>query len=419
MVPLARPATQPEPKRRRPWAVPLALVLATLIGAVVGWLGRGYQDRLTRAPERAANLAGDWGRGYFVEHGQIYAPTGERLHLRGINWFGFETPEHVVHGLWARPWRALIDQMARLGFNAVRLPVCPETLRAAPVSSIDYYRNPDLKGKNSLEILDLIVEELDRQGFYILLDHHRPDCRSISELWYTDFYSEKEWIQDLVFLARRYAHLPHFLGLDLKNEPHGRATWGTGNRATDWDQAAARAAKAVLEVNPRILVFVEGVQENPVCSSSISHWYGGNLEPLGCTPLDIPEDKLVLSPHVYGPDVYMQSYFKDPDFPDNMPDIWDLHFGQFAGSYAIVIGEWGGRYGAADPKDRVWHEAFVDYLIAKGLFNTFYWALNPDSGDTGGILLDDWTLVREDKMRLLRRFWNAASEAQARDTSAE
>jgi len=317
-----------------------------------------------------------------------------------------------VHGLWSRPWRSLIKQIAFLGFNAVRIPVCPATLHSAPVSNINYQHNPDLQGKNSLQILDLIIEELDRQGLYILLDHHRPDCRSISELWYTANYSEKEWIEDLVFLAKRYAHITHFLGLDLKNEPHGRATWGTGNYNTDWDKAAARAAKAILKANPRILIFVEGIQENPLCSSSQNHWYGGNLEPLACTPLDIPRDKLVLSPHVYGPDVYPQSYFEDPDFPQNLPKIWEQHFGQFAGQYAIVIGEWGGKYGSKDPRDKVWHEAFVNYLVSKKIYNTFYWSLNPDSKDTGGILLNDWTTVWQEKLALLYRFWNAALETR-------
>lgn len=36
-------------------------------------------------------------------------------------------------------------------------------------------------------------------------------------------------------------------------------------------------------------------------------------------------------------------------------------------------------------------------------YRWFYWALNPDSGDTGGILLDDWKTVHEGKMALLQR----------------
>ncbi|RME66019.1 MAG: endoglucanase, partial [Caldilineae bacterium] len=343
---------------------------------------------------------------------QIVDPAGQTLLLKGVNWFGFETTNYAVHGLWSRNWREMIDQMAALGFNAVRIPVCPTTLQGVAVSGIDYNRNPDLQGLNSLYLLDRIVQNFDQAGFYILLDHHRPDCNAISELWYTNDYSEEQWIQDLVFMARRYANLPHFLGMDLKNEPHGAATWGTGNTATDWNLAAERAAAAILAANPNLLIFVEGIQENATCSSNTNHWWGGNIEPQECYPLNIPGDKLVLSPHVYGPDVYMQPYFNDPNFPNNLPAIWEQHFGRFAGSYAVVIGEWGGRYGhGGHASDRVWQDALVDYLLEKGLRSTFYWSWNANSGDTGGILQDDWVSVWEDKVALLQRLWSESAGA--------
>lgn len=207
-------------------------------------------------------------------------------------------------------------------------------------------------------------------------------------------------------MAERYSGLPHFFAIDLKNEPHGAATWGTGNPATDWKLAAEKAGRAVLAANPTLLIFVEGVQENPVCSDGTNHWWGGNLEPQACYPIDLPADKLVLSPHVYGPDVHGQPYFDDPAFPANMPAIWEEHFGQFAPTHAVIIGEFGGRYGhGGDPKDKVWQDALVDYLIGKGMRSAFYWSWNPNSGDTGGILQDDWTSVWTDKVELLERLW--------------
>ncbi len=46
------------------------------------------------------------------------------------------------------------------------------------------------------------------------------------------------------------------------------------------------------------------------------------------TPIVLPvPDKLVYSPHVYGPDVFAQPYFSVPDFPTNLHDIWARHFG--------------------------------------------------------------------------------------------
>jgi hypothetical protein len=152
------------------------------------------------------------------------------------------------------------DLIKGLGFNAVRIPFCPATLRNVVITSyVNPTKNPDLTGLKSLDVMDKVLAQLNDEKMYILLDHHRPDCETISELWYTADYSEAEWIEDLKFVAERYQHLGYFMGIDIKNEPHGRATWGTGNLATDWNKAAERAAQAVLTANPDILVFVEAL----------------------------------------------------------------------------------------------------------------------------------------------------------------
>lgn len=348
---------------------------------------------------------------YYVQDGKVHDDSGQQINLYGVSWFGFETHNNVVHGLWARNWKDMIEQIKSYGFTAVRLPFCPRTLDSVGVSSINYFLNPDLEGLNSLEIMDLVVEELDRQGFYILLDHHTSDCQTIEELWYTASYSEQEWISDLVFVADRYENVDRVFAIDLKNEPHGPATWGTGNSSTDWNTAAEKAAAEVLSTNPDLLVFVQGIQSNPSCSSSINHWWGGNLEPFDCYPLNIPEDKLVLSPHVYGPDVFAQPYFSDSNFPNNMPDIWETHFGYLVDrGYSVIIGEFGGRYGnGGDPNDRAWQDALINYMDGKGMTDFFYWSWNPNSGDTGGILQDNWQDVWEDKIALLGQLMDGST----------
>ncbi len=347
---------------------------------------------------------------YYVENGNVYDDQGREVNLYGVSWFGFETGNHVVHGLWTRNWKDMIEQIKGLGFTAVRLPFCPATLNNIDTSSINYALNPDLQGLRSLDILDDVVAELDRQGLYILFDNHNYDCQSINELWYSGSYSEQDWIGDIVFIADRYRGIDRFVGIDIKNEPHGPATWGTGNVLTDWNLAAEKVAEEILSVNPDILIFVQGIQDNPVCSGSLSHWWGGNLEPFDCFPLDITADKLVLSPHVYGPDVYVQPHFNDASFPDNMPAIWDTHFGYLADrGYAVIVGEFGGRYGnGGDPRDKVLQDALIDYMDEKGMTDFFYWSWNPNSGDTGGILQDDWHNVWQDKVALLQRLMDGS-----------
>ncbi|MEY4768775.1 MAG: hypothetical protein RL637_1414, partial [Pseudomonadota bacterium] len=249
--------------------------------------------------------------------------------------------------------------------------------------------------------------EFDKQGFFIVLDHHNSDCQAISELWYTNIYSESQWIKDLTFIAKRYQNLPRFLGIDLKNEPHGVASWGNQSPKTDWNKAAEKAAAAILAVNSKLLIYVDGIQESRECSSRDGHWWGGNFEPLKCYPLNIPQNKLVLSPHVYGPDVNNQTYFNANEFPANLPTIWNKHFGQFAKQgYTINVGEFGGKFGHGGlAKDKIWQQAFVNYLLENKLTDGFYWAWNPNSGDTGGILQNDWLTPWQDKMDLLLTLW--------------
>jgi endoglucanase len=358
--------------------------------------------------------------GYRVQNGRIYDANDQEIQLRGVNWFGFQQNDYTVHGLWARNWRSQIFQMKNIGVNAVRLPFCPGTLQETNVpktGTINYTMNPELEGMNALQLLDKVVSELNNEQMYVLLDHHTPECTDITDLWYTNNYSEAQWLNDLEFVANRYKNQPYVLGIDIKNEPHGAATWGTGG-ATDWKRAAKAASDRILAVAPDMLIFVEGIEDNnnalpntAPCSTA-GHWWGGNFEPMNCYPLDVPANRLVLSPHVYGPDVYVQSYFNDPSFPNNMPAIWDLHYGSFAGQHAIVFGEFGGRHGhdgmgrVANPKDPILQNALVDYMIAKNIQSSFYWSWNPNSTDTGGILQEDWTNVWSDKVALLHRLWN-------------
>ena len=348
---------------------------------------------------------------YEVNAGKVYSSAGQRVDLRGVNWFGFETTTHAPHGLWARNADDMIAQMKALGINAVRLPVAPGTLRGEAINGVDFALNPNLAGKNGLQTLDYIVSKLDEAGMYILLDHHHPDDFSISELWYTDTYSEAQWIADLELLAQRYKNVPHVFAIDLKNEPHGRVTWGTGNMSTDWNLAAERASAAVLAKNPNLVVFVAGIDEQSTCSSAHAHGWGGNFEPLRCMPLNIPQNKLVLTPHFYGPDVYMYSYFSAADFPANMPAIWNTNFG-FAKDlgYAVIPTEFGSRYGhdGGLALDKVWFDAVIDWMVQKDMRDGFFWSWNPNSSNTGGLLQNDWTSVWSDKLAKLNTLWTGS-----------
>ncbi len=352
----------------------------------------------------------------------VNTTTGERtkINLYGVNYFGFETPNHVVHGLWSRNYKDMIRQIKSLGFNAIRLPFCTYTIDGVQPTGIDYNKNPDLRGLNSLEIMEKFVEFAYQEGIFILLDYHRLGCNYIEPFWYSNEVSEADMIRTWEKVAQIFGKYPNVIGADLKNEPHSTGsgsslyttgpTWGY-NEATDWNLAAERIGNAVLAKAPHWLIFVEGTQvTNPSIDSSFqwgyNAWWGGNLMAVQYYPVNLPQEKLVYSPHVYGPDVYNQPYFNEPDFPDNMPEIWYRHFGyvQIDLNMPVVIGEFGGKYGhGGDPKDVIWQNKIIDWMIANGFCSFFYWSWNPNSGDTGGILKDDWTNIWDDKYQNLKR----------------
>ncbi len=326
--------------------------------------------------------------------------TGRVVRITGVNWFGLETCSFAPHGLWARRWTDLLDTIVAMGFNTIRLPFATQALDPdSRPNGINADLNPELANLSPLEIMDRIIAGAAERNLKVILDRHRIECPQQSELWYTDRYPEERWIADWQRLAARYRGIDAVIGADLHNEPHGPATWGSGDPRTDWRLAAERAGNAILAVNPDWLIIVEGVER----TDDQWYWWGGNLSAARTAPVRLVRpDRLVYSPHDYGPGVYDQPWFRTPDFPANLVPLWTRTWAYLAleNLAPILVGEFGGRSVDAD-REGVWQRTLVDFLTAHGLSFT-YWSLNPNSGDTGGLLLDDWQTVDQAKLQVLR-----------------
>ena len=358
------------------------------------------------------------GAGNYVVNNSTIVKDGAQIMLKGINWFGMEGQNGWrPNGLQTRDYKNIITQMKSLGFNAVRMPFCPATLHGQTPGYIEYAngKNADLAGLKSDVIMDKIVAELNRQEMFVIVDMHSLDCQTLGDLWYQSWYPQQYWINDWKVVAQKYAALEYFVGFDLKNEPVA-ATWGTG-QPNDWKLAIEAITPELLTIAPNKLIFAEGVHSNPFCSSGVNHWYGGNLEPMGCVPIDaskVPTSKLVFSPHVYGPDVYNQPYFDDYQFPNNLPAIYERDFGFLHDQgYAIALGEWGGKMGnqGGNWKDPIVQSKLAEYLRSKKICNTFWWSWNPESGDTGGILQDDGLTPWQNKIDFVNAFYNTCQQS--------
>ncbi|WP_440710586.1 cellulase family glycosylhydrolase [Herbiconiux sp. YIM B11900] len=336
----------------------------------------------------------------------IETADGSPYVIKAIAWFGMETGNCAPHGLWSISLDQGLAQIASMGFNTIRLPYSNECLSATASNSINAALNPGLADLTPLQLMDTVVQTAKSYGLSVILDRHRPDSGAQSALWYTAQYPESTWIADWRMLAARYAAEPAVIGFDLHNEPHGEACWGCGDPATDWQAAATRAGDAVLAVDPELLIIVEGVEKQGDGSST---WWGGGLADAGSAPVSLAvPDRVVYSPHDYPASIYAQSWFTAADYPANLPGVWDGNWGYLAKQdiAPVLLGEFGSKL--QSDQDRAWFETIVSYLATTGI-SFSYWSFNPNSGDTGGIVQDDWVTPQAEKVAALAPLLGAGS----------
>ena len=240
----------------------------------------------------------DW---LHAEGDKLYDMYGNEVWLTGANWFGMNCSECFLHGLWSCDMSDTLASIADHGINLLRIPVSTELLyywmigEPDPASGInakntpDYSFNPELCREDgtqmdSLEIFDVLLKLCKENGIKVMVDVHSPDANNSGhnyELWYGKEMSTgvmvttKIWMDTWVWLADRYKNDDTLIALDLKNEPHGKrgydsatcpttiAKWDNSTDENNWKYAAETCAKKILEVNPNVLIVVEGIEQYP------------------------------------------------------------------------------------------------------------------------------------------------------------
>jgi aryl-phospho-beta-D-glucosidase BglC (GH1 family) len=343
---------------------------------------------------------------------------------------------------------------------------------------------PSVIIENSRLALETIVQLLDEQDIKVILDIHScnnyvgwragriddappwtdadRDNYDFTRESYSCDYTQSQWEDDLRDLASFGESIgcDNVMAIEIFNEPWDY-TW------EEWRTLIDTAYSAINSVNSDILVMAGGISaaaqnatiEVPHGDEATNPNWGENLFEAGDNPPSMPKDRLVYVPHTYGPSVFVQMQFMDPSQPecqglegdeagDNQCNIvidpvlleqgWEEHFGYLKDlGYAIAINEWGGNAtwptGAEERMqdrwnwlpdhtvDWQWQEALVDYLISKGICDSCYWSINPESGDTGGLYehaydpntntggWGSWQGQDSQKMGLLNRYWSNCS----------
>lgn len=362
-----------------------------------------------------------------VDGNLIKDKKGKVVHLTGINWFGFETDgANGFYGLNKCNLEDSLKLMADCGFNILRIPMSAEIIKEwkngkyVNTSFVNTEENPNLDGMNSLQILDYTVEHCRMTGMKIIFDMHGYKKDSYQEpLWYDASFTMKDFIASWEWLTQRYKDDDTVIAMDLKNEPHGKyngpkvAKWDDSSDPNNWKKAAEDIGNAVLKINPNLLILVEGVEAYPMEGydytnngefTTYFNWWGGNLRGVAENPvkLSVP-GRLIYSPHEYGPDIYMQPWFKKTfDIDTLYNDTWypNWYYIVDKGIAPVLIGEWGGKL--ANATNKKWFGCIAEFIAKKQLNHTF-WSFNPNSADTGGLMLEDWKTVDEEKYNIIKQ----------------
>jgi endoglucanase len=293
---------------------------------------------------------------------------GHRVRLTSVNWYGFDQKEFVVGGLDHAPLAAIVQQIADLGVNSVRLPWANETLERDPaVPDYAVKANPQFRGKHAMAVMDAVIHALAAAHIMVILDNHmsRADwCCSDSDgngLWYNAEYPESSWLADWQTIVRRYKNEPWVVGADLRNELRNHAAWGGTDPKLDWHAAAERGGNAVLAANPRLLIMVEGPE------------YSTNFAGFDKLPVRLRVDhRVVYSPHAYNIDKHPFANYEE------LKQIYDARAGFLLHSEPGVplwVGEFGTCQDLNCGANSDWFVLYIRYMKENDLAWS-YWALN-------------------------------------------
>jgi aryl-phospho-beta-D-glucosidase BglC (GH1 family) len=391
----------------------------------------GNADANITAPKRKATdipppTTDDW---LFTDGSKIVDASGREVWLTGVSWFGYNTGLNIVGGVWTADLDSSIASIADHGFNILRLPFSVELIKnwsegVYPQANFNQATNAYLLDMNSLEIFDYIVEQCRGNGLKIMIDIHSAATDAMGHMdadWNSGNLTEKDFLAALSWMSARYKNDDTIIAYDLKNEPHGKANevprikWDNSSDPDNWRYIAEKAANAVLSKNPNALVLVEGIEiypknieDDPHFTSTnpgdyYSAWWGGNLRGVKDNPVNLGkyQNKLVYSPHDYGPSVYAQDWFKgDYTYSSVMSDYWrDSWFYIHESNTApLLIGEWGGFMTEPNLK---WMTLMRKLIKDNRLHHTF-WCYNADSGDTGGLVGYDYTTWDNEKYNFVK-----------------
>ena len=345
----------------------------------------------------------------------ILDATGDEVQFRCVNWPGHmeaNTPE----GLQFQPLAEIVKTLAQHPtYNCVRLTYAVElfekehmTLRQSftpgnnnattdlsPLLRNISTHNPDLVELSLVQVFEAVVDELDKQGLFVLMSNHVSKatwCCSDDDGngWFNyGYFYANSWLSSLTSMAKVMSSHPNVVALDLRNEL--RSKIGNDEQITEWMKYMPMGVDAVLAGDATKLVFVSGLSYDTDLSflnrtDLVSDAWSSQLEEKA--------SNLVFEGHIY-----TWSPYGDYD-----GDCSNLHFGEkigwaWANKRPMVISETGINVDSYSEDDQAWFEGCITSLIVDSRSGYGQWLLGGsyyirdgalNAHDSFGLLTSDW-----------------------------
>ena len=283
--------------------------------------------------------------------------------IRGLNTFGFETEHKSLMCDWVQSYDWMFEKIHQLGFNTIRLPFCYQYIY-----------------DNDFSKMDEVFDKVDKYDLDVVLDFHRIHNYEQSPTPWHDNVKLDDFIFAWEVILERYKNNNRLVGVDIFNEYQS-------DNYTEWNDLSYKIVSAIENRFPNRFWFIVGcVQWNGNC-----HFVNFHNITFG--------DRVFLGIHKYC-------------WSDTEPfeEKWTHSFG----TEKIIVGEFGALSNRPDQMD--WLKRFIKYLKKHHYYDSFFWSWSWNSGDTGGILKEDCSSIEEEKMNLLRYYWDDTQKRNLRSS---
>ncbi len=284
--------------------------------------------------------------------------------------------------------------------------------------------NSYLPNTSTLDRFIWTVRFFAKNGFYVLIDNHLREDQTVLE-------DPERWVQYWVQLVLALSDDPDIQGklmIDILNEPDNFGIrWEASGGKPALKDLYLSAMDALYPINNKLLFFIEGTGQGGI-DANWGDGFATNGRLISQYGLSDPNpffkelltkeyaNQVVISPHVYPPSVtYASKNYTGSGLWKRLTDSFGYltKEGYCDGegackTFPVALGEFGSRF--ADEKDKTSMNDLARYLNNsegaaderhEAIDNWFYWSWNPNSGDTGGLVADNWVDVLWIKIKYL------------------